>query len=156
VTHQIAILHGPNLNLLGTREPEVYGQVTLAEIDRVLAERAQRRGAKIRTAQTNSEGALVDLIHEAHTWAQAIVVNPAAYTHTSVAIADALKAVGLPAFEVHLSNPSRREPYRQHSFTASACVGTIAGFGARSYYLALEAALDHLDEHAGQPEETRP
>lgn len=156
MTYQIAILHGPNLNLLGSRELELYGRVTLAEIDRVLGERAQRRGAKVRTAQTNSEGALVDFIQEARTWAQAIVMNPGAFAHTSVAIADALKAVGLPAFEVHLSNLGRREPYRQHSFISSACVGTIAGFGARSYYLALEAALDHLDEHARQTEETHP
>jgi 3-dehydroquinate dehydratase-2 len=156
VSHHIAILHGPNLNLLGTREPDLYGRVTLAEIDRTLAERAERRGATVRAAQTNSEGVLVDLIQEARTWAQAIIVNAGALTHTSLAVADALRAVGLPAFEVHLSNLSRREPYRQRSLIASACIGTIAGFGARSYYLALDAVLDHLDEHAQKPEETRP
>jgi 3-dehydroquinate dehydratase-2 len=146
--HHIAVLHGPNLNLLGTREPGVYGTVTLAEIDRRLVERAQRRGATVESFQSNLEGELVDRIQQAATRAHAIVINPAAYTHTSVAIADALRAVGLPAVEVHLSNLHKREPFRRRSLTASACIGTIAGFGARSYYLALDAALDLLDERA--------
>jgi 3-dehydroquinate dehydratase-2 len=149
--HHIAVLHGPNLNLLGAREPAVYGTVTLAEIDRALVERAQRRGATIETFQSNQEGVLVDRIQEAATRAHGILINPAAYTHTSIAIADALRAAGLPAVEVHLSNVHKREPFRRRSYTASACIGTIAGFGARSYYLALDAVLDLLDERAATP-----
>lgn len=142
----VAVLHGPNLNLLGTREPAVYGTVTLAEIDRGLAERAKARGATVESFQSNLEGELVQRIQEVAGRAHAIVINPAAYTHTSVAIRDALSAVGLPAVEVHLSNLHRREPFRRRSLTAPACVGTIAGFGARSYYLALTAALDLLED----------
>src|SRR5437764_742179 len=142
----IAVLHGPNLNLLGTREPEVYGKVTLAEIDAQLAERAQKRGATVECFQSNVEGELVNRIHEVRGRAQAILINAGAYTHTSVAIRDALAAVGLPAVEVHLSNLHKREPFRRRSLTAPACVGTIAGFGARSYYLALDAALDLLED----------
>ena len=142
----VAVLHGPNLNLLGTREPGVYGATTLAEIDRTLDERARARGATVESYQSNIEGELVDRIQAVAKRAHAIVINPAAYTHTSVAIADALRAVGLPAVEVHLSNLHKREPFRRRSLTAPACVGTIAGFGARSYYLALDAALDLLEE----------
>ncbi len=142
----IAVLHGPNLNLLGTREPDVYGATTLAEIDRTLAERARARGATVECYQSNIEGELVDRIQAAAGRARAIVINPGAYTHTSVAIADALRAVGLPAVEVHLSNLHKREPFRRRSLTAPACVGTIAGFGARSYYLALDAALDLAED----------
>jgi 3-dehydroquinate dehydratase-2 len=142
----IAVLHGPNLNLLGTREPEVYGTVTLAEIDARLVERAKRRGATVECFQSNHEGELVQRIHDVRARAQAIVINPGAYTHTSVAIADALRAVGLPAVEVHLSNLHKREPFRRRSLTAPACVGTIAGFGARSYELGLDAALDLLED----------
>jgi len=142
----VAVLHGPNLNLLGTREPGVYGATTLAEIDRTLDERARARGATVESYQSNIEGELVERIQAVATRAHAIVINPAAYTHTSVAIADALRAVGLPAVEVHLSNLHKREPFRRRSLTAPACVGTIAGFGARSYYLALDAALDLLEE----------
>jgi 3-dehydroquinate dehydratase II len=142
----VAVLHGPNLNLLGTLEPGVYGATTLAEIDRTLDERARARGATVESYQSNIEGELVDRIQAVAGRAHAIVINPAAYTHTSVAIADALRAVGLPAVEVHLSNLHKREPFRRRSLTAPACVGTIAGFGARSYYLALDAALDLLEE----------
>ncbi len=138
----IAVLHGPNLNLLGTREPDLYGRVTLAEIDAELARRAQARGAMVECFQSNLEGELVTRIQQVAGRAQAIVINPGGYTHTSVAIPDALRAVGLPAVEVHLSNLHRREPFRRRSLTGPACVGTIAGFGARSYYLGLEAALD--------------
>jgi 3-dehydroquinate dehydratase-2 len=142
----IAILHGPNLNLLGTREPEVYGTCTLAEIDRTLVERARGRGATVESYQSNSEGELVDRIQRAVGRADGIVINPAAYTHTSMAIADALRAVELPAVEVHLSNLHKREPFRRRSLTAPACVGTIAGFGARSYYLALDVLLEIVAE----------
>jgi 3-dehydroquinate dehydratase-2 len=140
------VLHGPNLNLLGVREPGVYGATTLAEIDRMLAERAQKRGATVECHQSNVEGELVTRIQEARGRAQAIIINPAAYTHTSVAIADALRAVALPAVEIHLSNVHAREPYRQQSFVAPVCVGTIGGFGARGYALALDAVLDLLEE----------
>jgi 3-dehydroquinate dehydratase-2 len=140
------VLHGPNLNLLGAREPGIYGRATLADIDRALAERARARGASVECRQTNLEGELVGFIHEAGQRAQAIIINPAAYTHTSVAIADALRAVGLPAVEVHLSNVHAREPFRRRSFVAPVCVGTIGGFGARSYTLALEAVLDILED----------
>jgi 3-dehydroquinate dehydratase II len=142
------VLHGPNLNLLGTREPAIYGATTLAEIDRMLAERAAARGASVECHQSNIEGELVDRIHQARERAQAIIINPAAYTHTSVAIADALRAVGLPAVEVHLSNVHAREPFRHQSFVAPVCVGTIGGFGARGYALALDAVLDLLAEKA--------
>jgi 3-dehydroquinate dehydratase-2 len=140
------VLHGPNLNLLGTREPDVYGRTTLADIDRMLAERAKSRGATVECWQSNIEGELVDKIQAARGRAQAIIINPAAYTHTSVAIADALKAVALPAVEIHLSNVHAREPFRQQSFVAPVCVGTIGGFGARGYALALDAVLDLLEE----------
>ncbi len=144
----IAVLHGPNLNLLGRREPDLYGAATLAEIDRALAERAKRRGATVESWQSNVEGELVTKIQEAAGRAQGIVINPAAYTHTSVAIADAIKAVGLPCVEVHLTNVHAREPFRRKSLVAPVCVGTIAGFGARSYYLALDAILDELEGRA--------
>jgi 3-dehydroquinate dehydratase-2 len=140
------VLHGPNLNLLGAREPGIYGRATLADIDRMLGTLARARGATIECHQSNIEGELVDYIQEAGQRAQAIVINPAAYTHTSVAIADALRAVGLPAVEVHLSNVHAREPFRRRSFVAPVCVGTIAGFGARSYTLALVAVLDILED----------
>ncbi|MBA3819099.1 MAG: type II 3-dehydroquinate dehydratase [Deltaproteobacteria bacterium] len=138
---RIQVLHGPNLNLLGTRDPAIYGTTTLAEIDAELARRAAARGATVRSAQSNLEGALVDLIQAAKGWADAIVINPGGYTHTSVAIRDALDAVGLPAVEVHLSNLHAREPFRQVSITAAKCIGQISGFGAQSYYLGLDAAL---------------
>ena len=137
---RIMVIHGPNLNLLGTREPEIYGSQTLAEIDEMIRQEAEALGVEVRIAQSNSEGAIVELIHEAAQWANAIVINPAAYTHTSVAIYDALRAVRLPAVEVHLSNVSARaEEFRHRSITAPACIGVIAGFGPTSYLLALRA-----------------
>lgn len=142
---RVQVLHGPNLNLLGTRDPAVYGTTTLAEIDAELAKRAKARGAGLRSAQSNLEGELVDLIQKAKGWAHAIVINPGGYTHTSVAIRDALDAVALPAVEVHLSNLHAREPFRQVSITAAKCIGQICGFGANSYYLGLDAALAHVD-----------
>ncbi len=137
---RIMVIHGPNLNLLGTREPEIYGSQTLAEIDEMIRQEAEALGVEVRIAQSNSEGAIVELIHEAAQWANAIVINPAAYTHTSVAIYDALRGVRLPAVEVHLSNVSARaEEFRHRSITAPACIGVIAGFGPTSYLLALRA-----------------
>lgn len=142
---RISVLHGPNLNLLGTRDPAVYGTTTLAEIDRELTRRANDRGAVVRCAQSNLEGELVEWIQQAKAWASAIVINPGGYTHTSVAIRDALDAVNLPAVEVHLSNLHAREAFRQVSVTAAVCIGQICGFGAQSYYLGLDAALAHVE-----------
>jgi 3-dehydroquinate dehydratase II len=142
---RVQVLHGPNLNLLGTRDPANYGTTTLAEIDAELAKRAKVRGAEVRSAQSNLEGELVDLIQGARGWAHAIVINPGGYTHTSVAIRDALDAVALPAVEVHLSNLHAREPFRRESITAAKCIGQICGFGAQSYYLGLDAALAHVE-----------
>ncbi len=142
---RIQVLHGPNLNLLGTRDPAIYGTTTLAEIDRELARRAQARGAVLRSSHSNLEGALVERIQRARAWADAIVINPGGYTHTSVAIRDAIDAVGVPTVEVHLSNLHAREAFRQQSITAAVCVGQICGFGAQSYYLGLDAALAHVE-----------
>lgn len=142
---KIQVLHGPNLNLLGTRDPLVYGSTTLAEIDAELVRRGKARGAQVRSAQTNIEGELVDLIQRAKGWADAIVINPGAYTHTSVAIRDAIDAVQIPTIEVHLSNIHAREEFRAVSLTAARCIGQISGFSAQSYYLGLDAALSHVE-----------
>ncbi len=138
---RILVVHGPNLNLLGTRDPAVYGTTTLAEIDAELARCAAARGATVTCVQSNLEGELVDAIQSARGTADAIVINPGGYTHTSVAIRDAIEAVALPAVEVHLSNLHAREEFRRESITAARCVGQICGFGAQSYYLGLDAAL---------------
>ena len=143
------ILHGPNLNLLGQREPEHYGQVTLAEIDQRLADLASARGHHTEHLQSNSETVLVERIQEAPRQdVSFILINPAAFTHTSVAIRDALAAVAIPFIEVHLSNVHAREAFRRQSYFSDLAVGVIAGFGRRSYEMALEAAIDHVTQGA--------
>ena len=142
---RLLVLHGPNLNLLGQREPAVYGRTTLAEIDADLAAIARESGHDLTSFQSNSEGALIDRIHAAATEETAfIVINPGALTHTSVALRDALAAVAIPFIEVHLSNVHAREAFRHHSYIADLAVGVITGFGAESYRLGLTAALKRL------------
>jgi 3-dehydroquinate dehydratase-2 len=140
----ILVLHGPNLNQLGLREPEVYGQTTLADIDRALTEIASRRAASLTALQSNHEGALIDALHAARTTAQGVLINPGGLTHTSVALRDAIASIALPCVEVHLSNVHKREEFRHHSFISAVSIGTVVGFGWRSYTLGLTALLDHL------------
>jgi 3-dehydroquinate dehydratase II len=140
----ILVLHGPNLNLLGQREPGIYGSLTLAEINRLLAAEAIKLQAQVFPVQSNHEGVLVDAIHEALGKYQGILINAGAYTHTSVAIRDAIAGVNLPTVEVHLSNIYRREVFRHHSYIAPVVVGQISGFGEQSYLLGLQALVHHL------------
>ena len=139
---KILVLHGPNLNLLGTREPAIYGRETLGDIDRRLARLAQAYGVALECFQSNHEGALIERVHDAKAQGFVfIVINPAGYTHSSVALRDALAAVGIPFIEVHLSNVHAREPFRHHSYLSDIAVGTICGLGSRGYDLALQFAL---------------
>ena len=139
-TLKISVIHGPNLNLLGLREPDIYGTDTFEDTNRKIREHAREIGVEVRIAQSNHEGEIIDAIQDAVNWADAIVINPGAYTHYSYAIADALRAVRLPAVEVHISNVHAREEYRRSSVIAPAAVGQIAGFGTASYLLPLDAA----------------
>ena len=143
---RILVLHGPNLNLLGTREPGVYGAVTLEQINARLVEQAQQAGHQLQTLQSNAEYQLIDRIHAARDQAiDFIIINPAAFTHTSVAIRDAL--VSIPFIEVHLSNVYKREPFRHHSYFSDIAEGVICGLGAEGYALALQAAVQRIEHH---------
>lgn len=147
---KILALHGPNLNLLGTREPAIYGHETLADINATLVARAEAAGHELAWFQSNAEHELVARLHQARDDGTAyVLINPAAFTHTSVALRDALAAVAIPFIEIHLSNPKAREPFRHHSYVSDLAVGTITGFGGDSYRLALEAALTRLPPPGG-------
>lgn len=141
----LLLCNGPNLNLLGTREPDVYGAATLDDVIAAVRAHVSDRDVEVRDVQSNHEGAVIDAIHEARDWADGILINPGGWTHTSVALRDAISASGLPAVEVHLSNVHARESFRHTSVTAGACVGVVAGFGADSYLLGVDALLGHLD-----------
>lgn len=142
----IHILNGPNLNLLGSREPEIYGKTTLAEIKKACTARAKAHGFSILFDQSNKEGTLVDMIQKARSKSSAVIINAAAYTHTSVAVLDALKMLTVPVIEVHLSNPARRENFRHTSYVAMGATGTVAGFGLNSYLLAIDAVAPLLQK----------
>ncbi|MEO1198445.1 MAG: type II 3-dehydroquinate dehydratase [Pseudomonadota bacterium] len=141
MTIRLFVLNGPNLNLLGTREPDIYGATGLAEIEAQLADKASEIDTSVSFRQTNQEGTLVDWLHQAREEADVVILNAAAYTHTSVALRDAIAAIGVPVIEVHLSNTHAREPFRHKSLIAPVVAGQIAGFGAMSYHLAFDAAV---------------
>lgn len=143
---KIVVIHGPNLNLLGLREPEVYGALNLSQINQRMQDLARVESLELRIMQSNHEGAIIDAIHEALDWADAVVINPGAYTHTSVAIRDAIAAVRLPTVEVHLTNVHRRESFRHHSYLSPVVVGQVVGFGVDSYLLGLLAAKRTVEE----------
>lgn len=140
----ILVIHGPNLNLLGEREAEWYGKITLSFINEVIIQEAKKLGCKVKIEQSNLEGEIINLIQNSKKWAQGVIINPAAYTHTSVGIRDALLAVSLPAVEVHLSNIYKREEFRHKSFVAPVCIGQICGFGPSGYILALKGLISFL------------
>ena len=143
---QILVLHGPNLNLLGIREPTIYGSLTLGDIDTKLLELGKDLGAELKCFQSNHEGALIDALQDAQMWANGVVFNPGVYTHTSIALRDAISAIGIPVVEVHLSNVYAREEFRHVSMISAVCKGKIVGFGWRSYLLGLRALVEILKE----------
>ena len=144
----VSVVHGPNLNLLGTREPAVYGRASLADVDAAVAALGRELGVEVRSFQSNHEGALVDHVHRAAPGVDGFVVNAGAYTHTSIALRDALAGVARPYVEVHLSNVFAREPFRHHSYLTAGAVGLVCGFGAASYRLGLRALVEHLNGSA--------
>jgi 3-dehydroquinate dehydratase II len=141
---QILVLHGPNLNLLGTREPEIYGSMTVEDINQKLIELGKELGAEVKCLQSNHEGALIDALHDARIWANGVVFNPGGYTHTSVALRDAITSIEIPVIEVHLSNVYAREEFRHTSLISAVCKGKILGMGWRSYTLGLRALVETL------------
>ena len=141
---KILILHGPNLNLLGTREPEIYGSMTIEDINQKLIELGKELGAEIKCSHSNHEGALIDALHDARTWANGVVFNPGGYTHTSIALRDAITAIEIPVIEVHLSNVYAREEFRHTSLISAVCKGKVLGLGWRSYTLGLRALVETL------------
>ena len=143
---KILILHGPNLNLLGTREPGIYGSLTLADINSKLGELAGEHHVELACKQSNHEGELIDALHDARSWANGVVFNPGAYTHTSIALRDAISAIAIPVVEVHLSNVYAREEFRHVSMISAVCRGKITGFGWRSYVLGLQALIELLSD----------
>ncbi|HHV78616.1 MAG TPA: type II 3-dehydroquinate dehydratase [Firmicutes bacterium] len=144
---KVLVIHGPNLNLLGKREPEIYGRHSLSDVNRLITDKAHELGIEVRLEQRSSEGEIIDLIHSAVGWAEGIIINPAAYTHYSIAIRDALAAVSIPAVEVHLSNIFAREEFRQHSVISPVAKGVISGLGPWGYIYALEYLYQmHLGE----------
>jgi 3-dehydroquinate dehydratase-2 len=146
---KILILHGPNLNLLGTREPETYGSMTLDEINEKLVEQGRKSGVELIVQLSNHEGALIDALHDARTWADGVVFNPGGYTHTSVALRDAVAAIGIPVVEVHLSNVYAREEFRHTSLLSAVCKGKITGFGWKSYKLGLLSLVELSQSNDG-------
>jgi len=142
---KILVLHGPNLNLLGTREPEVYGSMTLDDINAKLVELGESSGAELKCVQSNHEGALIDELQSARTWANGVVFNPGGYTHTSIALRDAISAIQIPVVEVHMSNVYAREEFRHVSMISAVCKGKVVGFGWRSYTLGLKALIEILE-----------
>lgn len=143
---RILLVNGPNLNTLGKREPEVYGTTTLAEIERLVSDRAKAAGIEIRAFQSNGEGELIDFLQSEAPNANALIINAASYTHTSLALRDTIAAIGLPAIEVHISNVWKREQFRHDSYLSGVCTGVIVGLGARGYVLAVDALIEMLNE----------